>query len=98
MNTEIITWAQLPQYIRDTQTQIIDLRDEDAYAKGHVTGAWNIRYEDLDKYRRRFQQYDRVVLYCDHGSHSLMAAKQLARKGIHAVSILGGYEAAKKNT
>ena len=37
-----------------------------------------------------------LIFYCDHGNHSLQAARELAKKGKWASSIAGGYEEMKK--
>uniref|UniRef100_UPI003FF100FD rhodanese-like domain-containing protein n=1 Tax=Eubacterium sp. TaxID=142586 RepID=UPI003FF100FD len=44
----------------------------------------------------RMMNYDRIIFYCDHGNHSLQAARELAKKGKWASSIAGGYEEMKK--
>jgi len=46
--------------------------------------------------QEEMMNYDRIIFYCDHGNHSLQAARKLAKKGKWASSIAGGYEEMKK--
>ena len=45
----------------------IDARDESDYLAGHITGAINIPFEDLDNYKEKIEQIPKdkpVVVYC----------------------------------
>lgn len=92
MMPEIMQWEKLSRYIYRSDALVIDLRDREAYQKGHVTGAWNIPYEELEEHWKEVRGYDIVILYCDHGNHSLTAARRLAKEGIQTFSMAGGYE------
>lgn len=92
MRPQIIPWERVSRYIYKPDTLIVDLREREEYEKGHITGAWNISYEELDDHLEQMSNYERVIFYCTHGNHSLVAARQLARKGRQAYSIAGGYE------
>lgn len=96
MKPELISWSEASKYIYHSGTLLVDLRDGIAFRKGHITGAWNIPYERLDEYMDEIMNYDRVIFYCDHGNHSLKAARDLSRMGIKASSIAGGYEEMRK--
>ncbi len=95
MQPQIIPWERVSRYIYKPDTLIVDLREREEYEKGHITGAWNISYEELDDHLEQMSNYERVIFYCTHGNHSLVAARQLARKGRQAYSIAGGYEMQK---
>jgi len=58
----------------------VDLRSREAFATSHISGAWNIPYEELSQYQEEMMNYDRIIFYCDHGNHSLQAARELAKK------------------
>lgn len=88
----LISWDEAIKYTYHSGTLLVDLRDEDAYQKGHVSGAWNVPYEQLEQSIDQMMNYDRIIFYCDFGNHSLQAAKLLAKKGKWASSIAGGYE------
>lgn len=91
MQPQIISWDKVSRYIYRQDTLIVDLRDRADYEKGHITGAWNIPYEELENYRKQMSNYEQVIFYCANGSHSLLAAKSLAKQGKKAYSVAGGY-------
>lgn len=92
MRPQIITWEQVSKYIYNSDTLLVDLRDKEEYAKGHISGAWNIPYEELSRYISKMSSYQKVVFYCTHGNHSLAAARMLAKRNQIAYSVAGGYE------
>lgn len=92
---ETISAKMLDYYVGRSDAVIIDLRKEENYRAGHVRGAVNIPYEWLEETGEP-PGIDRgkiLVLYCDRGGASLMAAKQLARKGWQTRSVIGGFGA-----
>lgn len=92
MKPQLISWQEASKYIYHSGTLLVDLRDEKTYQEEHISGAWNIPYDRLDEHMEEFMNYDRVIFYCDHGNHSLKAARELSRQGKWASSIAGGYE------
>lgn len=96
MRPKIIPWERVSRYIYKPDTLIIDLREKEEYEKGHITGAWNISYEEVEEHLEQMSHYERVIFYCTHGNHSLVAARELAKSGREAYSIAGGYEGRKE--
>ena len=92
MRPQIIPWERVSRYIYKPDTLLVDLREKDEYEQGHITGAWNISYEELEEHLEQMNNYERVIFYCTHGNHSLAAARMLAKRGRQAFSIAGGYE------
>lgn len=92
MKPGLISWEEAEKYTYHSGVLMIDLRDKESYEKGHISGAWNISYEDLEKNIEKVMHFDCIILYCDYGNHSLKAAKMLADKGKWACSVAGGYE------
>lgn len=91
---ETISAKMLDYYVDRTDAVLIDLRSREEYEVSHVKGARNLPYEDFEE----MQSYDFprgkvLVLYCDRGGASLMAARLLARKGYETRSVIGGFEA-----
>jgi rhodanese-related sulfurtransferase len=74
--------------------QIIDLRDPEAFAKGHVPGAVNVSIEDLDAYAGKLDANVTSVVYCYNITCHLAtkAALQLAKKGYKVRELVGGIE------
>ena len=92
MRPQIMSWEQASKYIYDSDTLLIDLRSREEYSRGHISGAWNIPYEELESHLGEMSSYGRVIFYCAHGNHSLSAARILARRGKLSCSVAGGYE------
>ena len=68
---------------------IIDVRDENSYSYGHITGAINIPEEKiLDAELPRDKQ---LIVYCRSGVISGEIAERLSRKGLDAYDLKGGY-------
>lgn len=91
---ETISAKMLDYYVDRADAVLIDLRDREEYKVSHVKGARNLPYEEFEE----MQSYDFprgkiLVLYCDRGGASLMAARLLARKGYETRSVIGGFEA-----
>ena len=96
MKPNLVSFSEASKYIYHSKTLLVDLRSREAFATSHISGAWYIPYEELSQYQEEMMNYDRIIFYCDHGNHSLQAARELAKKGKWASSIAGGYEEMKK--
>lgn len=96
MRPQIIPWERISRYIYRPDTLIVDLRSREEYRKGHITGAWNILYDDLEDAIGKMADYERVIFYCAHGNHSLAAARMLAGRGKQAFSVAGGFESGER--
>lgn len=74
--------------------QIIDLRTKELYDKGHVPGAVNIAFEDLDKNLSKFKPEVPTVVYCYDivCNLSTKVALELAKKGYTVKELIGGFE------
>lgn len=72
---------------------VIDVRPAVQYRKGHVEGAVNIPLETFDT---GFQSLSRgekkLVIICTCGRRALAAIKKLAKRGIEATLVVGGYQ------
>lgn len=69
--------------------RIVDLRDESAYAYGHLPDAELIPLASFDE--KKLPKDKKIVLYCKSGILSLPLAEELNEKGYDAVSLKGGY-------
>lgn len=81
--------------LRDKEpVQIIDLRTPELYEKGHIPGAINILFENLEKNLDKLSKDKTTVVYCyDIVCHlSTKAAILLAKKGYKVKELAGGYE------
>jgi len=85
---EAIPAKMLDLYIGRKNHMIIDLREEDEFRKGHISGAYNLPYDRLDKVVLRKDMV--YIMYCERGSASMAAAKELSKKGYYVKSVVGG--------
>ena len=73
--------------------QIIDARDAEQYAQGHIPGALNMEWRQIVARRQEVRRDGLVVVYCNTGSLSAQAVFALRLLGWDNVKVLqGGYE------
>ena len=89
MDFRVISADDLDSYV-GSNAVIIDLRSGSQYSQGHISGAVNIPFDQLDNSIGRLPKNRTLVFYCQHGSQSLMACRQLAGMGFSTVSVNGG--------
>lgn len=84
--------ALLEQLGTDAVPLIVDVRTADEYAAGHVPGAINIPYDEIEgRVHEIIAHKDQdVVLYCRSGRRSGIAAKTLVAKGFTKLGLLEG--------
>ena len=72
---------------------LIDLREEDDYAAGHIPGARHISMESLREEIRRIARFNTpILLYCYTGKKSEQAAALLQSRGYVNARSIGGIE------
>lgn len=73
---------------------IVDLRTPELFAKGHIPGAINLKYEELDKNLDKLIKERTTVVYCYDivCNLSAKAALELAQKGYKVKELEGGYD------
>jgi len=73
-------------------TIVIDVRDPDKYAQGHIEGARQISLVRLKEKLFELEPHKNspVLVYCLQGTHSKEACKQLAAAGFTQVYYLEG--------
>lgn len=79
---------------------IVDLRTPELFAKSHIPGAINLKFEELDKNLDKLNKDQTTVVYCyDIVCHlSAKAAIELAKKGYKVKELVGGFDTyAEKN-
>ncbi|MBY0356597.1 MAG: hypothetical protein K2W82_01240 [Candidatus Obscuribacterales bacterium] len=74
--------------------QIVDLRTPELYAKGHIPGAINILFENLDENLSKLSKDTTTVVYCyDVLCHlATRVALELAKKGYKVQELHGGFD------
>lgn len=72
---------------------MLDIREPEDYEEYHFPVAKNYPYEDSECWINALNKRRTYILYCEHGSTSLMAARKLSRHGFEAYTVIGGVEA-----
>jgi rhodanese-related sulfurtransferase len=89
-----ITVEQLADRIEHGTPVLLDVREPDEFAGGHVPGARNVPAASLDAESARLDPHVETLLICQSGRRSAAAAKLLAKKGFTDVhSVKGGTSA-----
>lgn len=79
---------------KDQDVQIVDIRDPDSFAAGHIKGATLLNDGTLEQFLTSGDKERPVVVCCYHGHSSQNAAGFLAARGFTEVYNLdGGYAA-----
>lgn len=90
---EMIQAADIPDIMRRERALLIDLRDEESYRDGHMKHARNFPFPYIEEWSGAIPERASLVLYCEHGNQSLLAARKLrGRKGA-VYTVVGGYQA-----
>ncbi len=97
MEFQAIGIREFNLYRKRPDAWVIDLRSREEFEEVHVEGARNIPYEDLEVFQEYLPKDKLYLFYCDRGSSSLLAAKDLSRKGYQTTSLVGGIQAALQN-
>ena len=93
MSFDTIRTNEIVKYIGNPNALIIDLRDRYEYDNGHIPGAINIPYEELENHTSRLQKRQQLIFYCDRGNISLLAARDMMKFGYNIKSLYGGIRA-----
>lgn len=72
---------------------VIDVRDREEYEIFHIDGAKNLPYEEMAEWEKYLSVDILYILYCERGSMSMMAAKELSAKGYKIFTLVGGIRA-----
>ena len=73
-----------------THARVVDIRDRTEYRKYHYKGALNVPYKEEDDWGSCFPRSRPLILYCEYGNTSLLAARQLGKKGYEVYTVIGG--------
>ena len=75
---------------------IADIREPEDYRVYHLRGAINVPYREEEQWTYQFSKRRAVILYCEYGSASLLAARRLGREGVEAYTVIGGMKAIRE--
>lgn len=95
MGMDTISPSEAVSYIGRHGILFVDLRDTKEYRQGHIPGAIQMDYEELMMRKQELTNYKIVILYCDRGNTSLLAARELRNLPVEIKSIaygMAGYQ------
>lgn len=69
---------------------LLDVRPREEFSEGHLEGAVNIPFEELEERWYELPRERMVVVYCAFGSHSMRASRFLEQKGFSVINTSGG--------
>ena len=88
-----ISIAAARDIIAAGDAQVVDVRDEQAYASSRVANATHLNNTNLQDFIQDADPDKPVIVYCYHGNSSQGAAAFLVEKGFEQVySVDGGFE------
>lgn len=74
--------------------KIVDIRDEQSFALGHIPGAYHLTNTSMTQFMQDNDFDVPVVVCCYHGNSSQQAAQYMIHQGFEEVySMDGGFEA-----
>ena len=76
------------------KVQIVDIRDDESYERGHISQALHLHGSNLQEFISQADLEQPLLVYCYHGHTSQSAAAYLVEQGFaDTCSLDGGYEA-----
>ncbi|WP_416306856.1 thiosulfate sulfurtransferase GlpE [Neptunicella sp. SCSIO 80796] len=89
-----ISVTETQQKLAEGHVKLVDIRDEQAFAAGHIEGAWHLTNGSLNQFMAENEFDTPVIVCCYHGVSSQQAAQYLIHQGFDEVySMDGGFEA-----
>lgn len=90
-NIKSVPAADLDRLLRDkTNRQLIDVRNQLAFEKGHIKGFKNIPLSELPKYLEELPKEEEIVVIGEDNSQSNKACSLLGRVGFSKVINVSG--------
>ena len=78
---------------KDTAAVLLDVRRPTEFAEGHIKGAINIDWLDIENFKVQAQKLDinkTYFIYCRSGKRSNAAAREMAKRGFKVFDLQGG--------
>ena len=91
-----VSTTEATQLINREDALMVDVRDQDAFAKAHILNARSVPMSQIVARSQELasQKEKPLILYCDSGSRSLAAAAIFRKQGFSRVhSLTGGLQA-----
>ncbi|HEL2384379.1 TPA: rhodanese-like domain-containing protein [Streptococcus suis] len=89
--TLTLSATELLELIKTESVQLLDVRDPEEYAAGHIGGAINCPMDKITTFDGPVDQH--YLLICKSGKRSKLAREIMSSKGFKANDIAGGMDA-----
>ena len=88
---ETMEWNDVDKIDR-SQFTILDVRDPEELAIGHIEGAINIPLGELRDRAKELPRSKKILVYCQVGQRGYFAVRILNQLGFQAINLNGGYK------
>jgi hydroxyacylglutathione hydrolase len=89
-----VTVSQTARRVQAGRATVVDVRNTDEWVRGHIPGALHIPLGRITEHSEQLPRDRQVVLQCETGARSAVAASLLLARGLSNVANLeGGYTA-----
>ncbi|PIP79541.1 MAG: thiosulfate sulfurtransferase GlpE [Gammaproteobacteria bacterium CG22_combo_CG10-13_8_21_14_all_40_8] len=85
-----ISVTECTQMIQQQKVTIVDIRDPNSFAQGHISGAHHVDNQNIQDFIRDADLDLPLVVCCYHGHSSIPAAQYLEQQGFKQVYSLDG--------
>ena len=93
MAFERISIEQAQNLIATEDVTLLDVRDPDSYAQGHIDNAIHVSNDNVQEVVTLANKAQPLIIYCYHGNSSQGAADYFSGLGFaQCYSVDGGYE------
>lgn len=82
---------EMKKLATNPNVQILDVRGASEYKTGHINGATHLFVGTIEKNLDKINKEKEVVIHCQAGDRSSIAASLLAKNGIRVKNYTGGY-------
>ena len=76
--------------INNDNAVVIDLREKEAFKKGHIIDSVNASIEDFSQPKMNKYKEKKLILICARGVHSATVAAKIRPLGFHPLILKGG--------
>ena len=90
-DVEMAYWPEVPELVA-AGAVLLDVRTSREVSRGAVEGAIHVPVDDLREHLELIPQDKEILVYCQTGLRSYIAARILSQRGYRCKNISGGYE------
>jgi rhodanese-related sulfurtransferase len=91
-----LTPRELTQAINREEAVVVDIRDKEAFTRGHITSSMNIPSAEIEQNLNKLSKFKqkKIVVVCQLGRSCVAVSDKLRKSGFSDVTILKGGVAA----